>query len=252
MSPRLKKRILFDLLLLSYLLFSYYALGGWWNSFAGFLLILLFARMLWKGEYLKRTGLGMNLPGFIFSVSAALLIICLSYLIIHYMAVNSGIRMQAGNWRDYFHEVFYILNEEIVLGAIILFYLTRTRNLNPVISCICLAGFFAVIHFIFYKWIFDDRGIISLLTLATLFFIGFLRNSLIIIAGHIGYSWALHLGWMTVMFGTLHSYTISGERLSELSRFNLYLGSAEMLTLAALLASVGLFLMVKKKIKVQF
>lgn len=245
-QPRLRKTILFNLLLGSFLLFSYYALGGWWNSAAGFILILFFSWLLWKSDFRNRTGLGINPLQAIRSVIAAIIIIALSYLLIHHLAVRNGITIKPGEWKDYFHDVFYVLNEEIVLGAIILSWLTSTRNLKPVLSCALLAVFFAIIHYIFYKWIFDDRGVIGMMTLLTLFLIGFLRNSLILISGHIGYSWALHLGWIAVMFGSMHNYTASGERLSEPARFNLYLGSTEMLVLAALLASTGLFLMLRR------
>lgn len=245
-KPRLRKRILFNLLLGSFLLFSYYALGGWWNSAAGFLLILFFSWLIWKSDFRTRTGLRINPRQAIRSFIAAILILALSYLLIHHLAVRNDITLKPGEWKDYFHDVFYVLNEEIVLGAIILFWLTSTRNLKPVLSCALLAVFFAIIHYVFYKWIFNDRGIIGIVTLLTLFLIGFLRNSLIILSGHIGYSWALHLGWIAVMFGSMHYYTDSGDRLSEPARFNLYLGSTEMLVLAALLASSGLFLMLRK------
>lgn len=247
MKPRFRKRILFELLVLSYLLFSYYALGGWWNSFAGFLLIIFFARLLWGDDFLRRTGLQIDLAGIGFSVVSAAAIIALSYVIIQYMAHKNSIFLLPGNWKDYFHEVFYILNEEIVLGAIILFYLTRTRNLNPAVSAALLAVFFSVVHYVFYRYIFDDRGVIGILALITLFLIGFLRNGLILLSGHIGYSWALHFGWMSVMFGSMHSFSGTGEPLGESQKFNLYLGSFEMLTISALLASVILFFMLREK-----
>lgn len=246
MIPRFKRRVLFVLLIASYLLFSYYALGGWWNSAAGFFLILFFAWLLWGKDFSDRTGIRINLRQAILSILAAILIVTFSYFIIHHFAEENNIALKAGEWKDYFHEVFYILNEEIVLGAIILFWLTRERKITPVVSCAMLALFFAIVHFIFYKWIFNDRGIIGIVTVTTLFMIGFLRNSLILISGHIGYSWALHIGWMSVMFGTFHYYKFNGERLTEPSRFNLYLGSPEMLILAALLAGSALFFMAGK------
>lgn len=245
-KPGLKNRVLFSLLLVSYLLFSYYALGGWWNSAVGFLLILFFAWLIWKKDFPVRTGLGINLRQAILSIFTAIIIISFSYLLIHHIADGNNIELKTGKWKDYFHEIFYILNEEIVLGAIILFWLTRTRKIIPVVSCAILAVFFSIIHFIFYRWIFDDSGIIGIVTLATLFLIGFLRNSLILLSGHIGYSWALHFGWMSVMFGTLHYLPVSGERLNEPDRFNLYLGSPGMLIITALLASSALFLMLRK------
>jgi hypothetical protein len=71
--------------------------------------------------------------------------------------------------------------------------------------------------------------LIGITTLTTLFLVGFVRNSLIFQTGHIGYSWALHFGWMAVMFGSIHVDLETGSKLTELRPFNLYLGSVEML-----------------------
>ena len=46
-----------ELLLLSYLLFSYYTFGGWWNSSIGTILIIIFSSRIWPNDYLKVTGL---------------------------------------------------------------------------------------------------------------------------------------------------------------------------------------------------
>ncbi len=252
MKPRLKKRILFDLLLLSYLLFSYYALGGWWNSAVGSVLIVFFAWLLWGKQFPERTGLKISFSVILMSIVLTLLIIILSSLVIHNIAVKNNINIRAGEWKDYFHEVFYIFNEEVVLGAIILFYLAGSRKINPVLSCILLAAFFSLIHFIFYKWIFDARGTIGLITLTTLFMIGFLRNSLILLTGHIGYSWALHFGWMSVMFGATHSYISSGELLSESFKFNIYLGSYGMLIISIISAMTAFYFILRKKSLAQY
>lgn len=247
MKQRLRNRILFNLLLLSYLLFTYYALGGWWNSAVGFVLILLFARLLWKREFLNRIGLAITLRTFMASVIVAVFTVVLSWLLISFIAGENEITVATSSWRDYFHDIFYILNEEIVLGAVILFYLARTRKMKPLLSCILLAVLFALVHFVFYKWIFNDRGTITLLTLTTLFMIGFFRNSLILATGHIGYSWAFHFGWMAVMFGSMHVYSASGERVTELDRFNFYLGSFIMLLLSSGLAISGMIILRKRR-----
>ncbi|HPJ06356.1 MAG TPA: hypothetical protein PLK17_12665 [Bacteroidales bacterium] len=74
------------------------------------------------------------------------------------------------------------------------FGLVDKMKIRPLFASVALALFFALIHFVFYKWIFLDRGIIGMLTHTSLFMVGFVRNSLILMTGHIGYSWALHLG----------------------------------------------------------
>jgi hypothetical protein len=93
-----------------------------------------------------------------------------------------------------------------------------------------------MIHFIFYKWIFADRGVLGISTLITLFLVGFVRNSLIIKTGHIGYSWALHFGWIAIMFGSRHISSNANKYFAEYELFNLYLGSTEMLIISIILA----------------
>lgn len=242
-----QKRILLLFLLLSYLLFSYYVFNGWWYSSIGTLLILLFSHLLWKKEYLTNTGLKLRLKNVIVSFVLALVVIIAALALMKTIAASHNILILFTNWRNYFHDIFYTLNEEIVLGSMILFWLTRKKNIKPLYASACLAVFFAIVHYIAYRWVFLEKGIISMETLASLFFIGLVRNNLILITGHVGYSWALHFGWMAVMFGSDHIYTETGVAVSDYVKFNIYLGSAEMLIISLVLAGISLFLMLRHR-----
>jgi hypothetical protein len=246
MMTRLKRTILFSLLVLSYVLFSYYTFGGWWNSSAGTILILFFSYLIWGKDFLKATGLNLGLTTIAKSVFLAGIIIICSLLMMKHIADKHNVMIHFTNWRNYYHDIFYILNEEIVIGAIILFTMVNKRKMQPIIAGVGLAIVFSLIHFVFYKWIFDSRGIMGTSTLITLFFIGFVRNNLILQTGHIAYSWALHFGWMVVMFGSFHKYADSQNGLSELVRFNTYLGSIEMLVISIILAGLSLIYSIKK------
>lgn len=236
----LKKRMWFYLLVSSYLLFSYNTFGGWWNSSAGSLLIVFFSYMLWGRDFLTNTGLRINWKTAVKSIILAAVVTLCSFIIMRHIADSNNVLIRPGNWRDYYHDIFYILNEEIVLGAVILFALVNRKKLRPVVACALLAVAFSLIHFVFYKWIFDDRGILGICTLATLFLIGFVRNYLIIQTGHIGYSWALHFGWIAVMFGSMHVYRETNLAVSESGRFNMYLGSVGMLIISVIIATICL------------
>jgi len=238
-----------SLLILSHVLLSYYFLRGWWVSSLGSILILLFSYLIWKNDFLKVIGLTIDFKIGIKSIILAGLVTICSLLLMKYIAHKQNIMIQCRNWRDYYHDIFYILNEEIVLGAIILYFLVNERKLKPIIASAGLAVVFSLIHFIFYKWIFNDKGIIEITTLITLFLIGFIRNNLILHTGHIGYSWALHFGWMVIMFGSFHIYSDSMNPLPEPDRFNIYLGSIEMLTLSLVLALGSLIYMKRKEKK---
>jgi hypothetical protein len=133
----------------------------------------------------------------------------------------------------------------MVLGAILLFTLVYEWKIRPMIASAGLAIFFSLAHFVFYRWIFLDSGVLYISTLITLFAVGFVRNSLIILNGHIGYSWALHFGWIAVMFGSSHVNLNTHTYLGEPDRFNLYLGSPEMLFISLVLGL--LFLLYWKK-----
>jgi hypothetical protein len=248
MKAKLKRTILFSLLGLSYGLFSYYFFGGWWNSSVGTILILFFSYLIWGRDFLNVTGLNLDLATIAKSICLAGIIVICSLLMMKHIADRQNVMIRFTTWQNYYHDIFYILNEEIVIGAIILFSLINKRKIQPIIAAIGLAIIFSLIHFVFYKWIFNSRGIMGISTLTTLFLVGFVRNSLILQTGHVAYSWALHFGWMVVMFGSFHIYVGSQNGLSELVRFNTYLGSIEMLVISIILAGLCLIYWIKKYI----
>lgn len=246
MIIRLKRPILFSLLGLSYGFSSYYYFGGWWNSSVGSLLILFFSFLIWNKDFLKHIGLQLDLKTIAKSILLAGGVTVCALLIMNYIANKHNVQIRLTNWRNYYHDIFYILNEEIVIGAILLFALVKKRKIRPIIASIGLAVGFALIHFVFYMWIFNVKGIIEVSTLITLFLVGFIRNNLIFQTGHIGYSWALHFGWMLIMFGSMHIDLNSNLSVTEPDRFNLYLGSLEMLIISIIGAGLSLIYWIKK------
>ncbi len=246
MRVRPKNTLLFALLITLYFLFSYYIFNGWWYSSIGSILIITLSNLIWRKDFLKQIGLQLNIQTIAKAIILAVLITACSLLIMKYIGNRENIRIEYTNWRDYYHDIFYILNEEIVLGAILLFSLVNKWKIKPIVACLLLAVFFALIHFVFYRWIFLERGIIGISTLITLFLVGFVRNSLILITGNIGYSWALHFGWITIMFGSMHTYVDTDLGISEPERFNLYLGSTEMLIISIIIAGGFIAYWIKK------
>lgn len=145
----------------------------------------------------------------------------------------------------FIHDFFYTLNEEMITGALILFYLRQKyRQLNPIYISTALALGLAISHYILYRWVFvfPARGIFSATTLFSLFSIGILRNNLILKTGHIGYTWALHFAWIAMMLGCDHLQIDRSEYLSQPERFNLFLGSTITVTISAILALFSLVL----------
>jgi hypothetical protein len=231
----IKRLILFFLVFLSHIFLSYNYFGGWYGSSIGTLTILIISYFIWEKDFLIRTGLNLNLKQIYNSIIIFAVLAIANLMIIKYIANNNNVLLLADNWRSYYHIIFYTLNEEIVIGALPLLSFTNRKKSATILASIGLALIFSLMHFAFYKWLFSDRGNIEFTTLTTLFFIGIVRNELIIKTGHIGYSWALHCSWIAIMFGTYHYFVGTDYGLTEITRFNTYLGSNEMLLISSLL-----------------
>jgi hypothetical protein len=246
MISKIKIPLLFTLLILVYVLFSYSFLGDWLYSSIGTLLIIILSYLIWGKSFLKQVGLQLDLPSVAKSIILVVMVAACSLLIMKYIGSKHGIRIEYHDWRDYYHVQFYVLNEEIVLGAILLFGLVNKWKMGPLSASLCMAFLFSLVHYVFYKWIASESGILSISALATLFLVGFVRNSLIMQTGHIGYSWAIHFGWIAIMFGSGHTYKDSQMYLTEPDSFNLYLGSIEMLIISLILAGFSLAIWIMK------
>lgn len=240
MKSEFKKRYLKLLwgtfLFLSYLSFSYYYFKGWWYSGLGTMLIIFFAYLIWRDDFLFRTGL--KISGRVLAASIILVIFATAgaYILMNSIASENSINISYSTWKNLIHDGFYTLNEEIILGAILLGCIRRKFTaLHPVWIALMVALIFMIFHYIFYRWIFTDRGILKGITLVSLLFVGILRNNLILTTGHVGFSWAFHVGWMAVMFGCYHSQTMEDRGLSELERFNLYLGSPKAIIIVTII-----------------
>jgi hypothetical protein len=242
MSVRWKHTSLFASIFIVHVLFSY---NWWWQSSVGTLLILALSWALWQQNFLERVGISFLSSKRLLFVTAILL--ALVALASCYLCLSIAQELQVeifwSSWHSYFHGAFYTLNEEIVLGAILVLTATKIIPLPLPWISLLLAVIFALIHLAFYQWIFLDRGTLQISTLITLLMIGFLRNNLIMYCRHIGYVWAIHFGWIAVMLDSVHRYGKTGQHLSELEQFNLYLGSPTMLTISTLLALLSLFLL---------
>jgi hypothetical protein len=236
LSPQFHRTIWISYIVIIHLIFSYYLLNGWWYSGIGTILIVLITYLFYKDKFLEEIGLKIKPISIFISICLGVIAIIGSVLIMKYIAARANVAIQYTGYSNYIHDIFYTLNEEIILGSVLLFNLSRMIKTHPLILSAAVAVIFALIHFVFYKWIFLQKGIIAPETLVILFLVGFFRNNLILKFKHIGYSWAFHFGWMAVMFGSYHYYYDSLYPLTEPERFNFYLGSPEMLTIAAFLA----------------
>ncbi len=235
-----------NLLLISYFVFSYYVFNGWWYSSVGTVVIVFFSYLIWGKDWQKVTGLKMPVSSILKSFGLAIVFLAISYLLLKHIGEKHQIIHQFTSFGNYYHDVFYTLNEEIILGGITLFVLINRLKTNPLLASVGLSIVFSIIHFVFYKWIFLETGIIEIKTLVVLMLIGIIRNNLIITFKHIGYAWALHFGWMAIMFGSNHYWLESKKLLSQVERFNVFIGSLEMLALTGVLAILSIIYLLKQ------
>jgi hypothetical protein len=227
------------LLLISHLILSYNYHSGWWLSAVGFVVILVFSYLIWGKDFILISGLKINRNNFLETIVMAFLVTGYSVWFIHWIGSKHHVVLEISGIKSYVNDVFYILNEEIVLGAMALFVTINHLKIRPWVASMVLAALVSIAHLVCYKWYFTDKGILQISTLLTLFFIAFVKNNLIIRYKHIGYSWAIHFGWMVVMFGSNHYDIYTHMRITDFERFNMYLGSYEMLFVSIVLAGVS-------------
>lgn len=213
-------------------------------SFVGAALILLFGYLAWKRKSIEYLGLRLNSKQLLMSALFAGVTIVISHFIVKSICASSFVIMSPPVLSSVPHIFFYTVNEEIVLGRLMIRGLRHSGGkLRDIHISLILATVFSLLHFLFYGWIASERGAISILALTSLFMVGVIRNNLILATNHIGYSWALHFGFIFVMLASPKMRTF--RLLSEPEIFNLVLGAdflSIILLLLALLTSFPLLI----------
>jgi hypothetical protein len=232
----------FGLLLYAHFYLSYNYNAGWWHSMLGFFVISGLGFLIWPTSFLRVAGMRMPFTGLVLVIALTALLTFVSWLISVNIANSAGVTIKVAAFESYVHCFFYIASEELITGAVMLHLFRSRLRLSPLVASAMLALLLALAHLLLYKWYFKDKGFLETGTLLTLLFTVFVKNNLIVKAGHIGYAWALHFGWMAVMYGSLHVYNENGRVLNDLEKFNLYLGSPWVVVISFLLAGLSLLL----------
>ena len=231
-----RKVNLVSFMILVHLVFSYYYVPLFYSALIGTVLIIVLSAFAWPKNYKYWIGFQIGNKAKFITVVAFLVSLAGSFFIIKYVAKASNIRLIPGNYKDFIHTLFYTLNEEIILGALLLKGIQRRYKKFPQwLIAVGTAFIFAIVHFVFFRWIFLHTGNLTLLTLLSLFAVGIVRNNLILKTGHIGYSWALHFGWIYVMFGYSHLDQTRNVFLTDFERFGVYLGDLRILIVCLIL-----------------
>lgn len=217
-------------MVLVHLVFSYYYFPWFYSSIIGTVIIILLSYFAWQKGYKYWIGFQISKREKLIAFLAFWISLTASLLLIKFVANGNNIRLIPGNYKNLIHTLFYTLNEEIILGALLLKGIQHFAKKTPAwLISVGTALIFAIIHFVFFRWVFKNNGNLGLVTLLSLFTVGVVRNNLILRTGHIGYSWALHFGWIYVMLGSSHFDQTGNVFLNDFERFQVYLGDYRIL-----------------------
>jgi membrane protease YdiL (CAAX protease family) len=208
----------------------------------GSLLIVLIARRIWPADWKDWLGLSMRRRDALLAAALAPILMALLYFTVQaiiaeqeltYLSPLAGYGLLS---LVYLHTLGQTLNEEMLLGALLLNASRRKfDHARPLWIVATIALLFALLHYIFYRWIVipEYGGILTASALFVLFALGVLRNTLIVKTGHIAYSWSVHFSLNAV--GLIGVYTFAnGEELLEPQVINLILGSRAAVVLSVI------------------
>lgn len=215
----------------------------------GSIIIILLSRKAWPESWANRLGLRFNKKSIILSIFLLPVIILTANLVIAKISILNNISYRS--WLadvdilGYIHSFSQTLNEEMIVGALLLNSLRRgLPALHPLWIAMSVAIVFALLHYPFYAWVVAGwhRGEVTTAALLTLFAIGMVRNNLILQTGNISCAWVLHFGFNVVFFRGSFYDPAAEVYLNQPERFNLILGSPWMLIIGVFILIGSLFL----------
>ena len=238
---------------ISYLSLTY---AGWWTPPVGSALILLLARLAWPKQWTKVVGLNIPRNQIGISLTVLCVVAIASSGIIAAIASSEGIAFtpvwESKTWGlSLFHTVGQTLNEEIVLGALLLGAVkNRLKAIHPLVISATVALAFSLLHYAFYGLRppgLPNAGVLSTAALASLFAIGVVRNNCILSTGNVGYAWAIHMGWNAIFMNGTYTWPGSDISLAEPAMFDAILGNGYMVAISTALMALSLLLFAKKR-----
>lgn len=130
----------------------------------------------------------------------------------------------------------------MLIGALLLMGVERNfKKLNKNYIAIAVTLVFSIMHQGLYKWSPVQSGeLLTLTTIGTLFFVGILRNSLILKTRNIALSWAIHLSFNIVFFSGFFIHVNTNKFPNEPEVFNIVFGNPTILAVTGLLALVSI------------
>ncbi len=267
MNQRVKKNGLLILVLSIFSILNYHPQlllklnsphWGWIFSMLATFLICSFMSRIEPVSWKQKLGIDFRTIDIGRFLIVLLVLLVISYFLVGSVSSMSGydFKFKLFYYREYLEEnypfhyilanyVYYIpqtFNEEMIVGALLLFGLEkRFRKLNKNYIAILTALIFSLMHQAMYKFSPVQSGaLLTMTTILSLFFVGVLRNSLILKTRNISLSWAIHLSFNLIFFSGLFIDVQTGVFPVEPKVFNIVFGNIPMLTFTGILAGVSL------------
>lgn len=259
--------VLFGVIALLYGLFNYFpyvfaasavTAGGLFPAVL-FFAIVIPARKYYRNDFAAKTGLSIPPKQIVLYLVCAALSAALMYRYMVYIAWEHDLQYvhaleypynMLALWypprpvmfvvNNLLYHLFQTLNDEIVIGALVLFTAERLcKRKAGVLYASVLAMVFSAGHYVFFEYIAAHRGTLQFTALISLFFAGFVRNYLILLTRSVYASWALHALWNSLLFsGYFFSYADNGFLQRDVERLNIVMGDLRTLAAFALVALV--------------
>ena len=130
----------------------------------------------------------------------------------------------------------------MLIGAVLLLGLERYfKKINKIVIAILVALMFSFMHQAFYTWNPLQPGIsLTWMTITSSFFVGLLRNILILETCKIAYSWAIHLSFNLVFLSGFFVNLSNNSIACEPEKFNAVFGNSKMVIITGLLVLISL------------
>lgn len=242
---------------------------GWNFSLIATVLILVIFRFRDPLDWKQKLGIDFVRADWFGFLILTISLLFVSYYLVDYLSEINGysFRPKLIHYQDYnppdfpFFPIlgdylYYIpesFNEEIFIGALLLMGLERTfKKLDKNTIAIGVALLFSLMHQALYKWSPVQPGLLlSLQTILSLFFIGILRNVLILKTRKIAYSWAIHLSFNMIFFSGFFINNSTQGFASEVERFNIVFGNVMMVLITGFLALISLIWLNKNRLKLK-
>ena len=231
---------------------------GWNFSLIATILILIIFRFRDSLDWKQKLGIDFKLLDWIGFLILTIFLLFVSLYLVDYLSEINGYSFKPKIFHykdfnpsdfpffpilgDYLYYIPETFNEEIFIGALLLMGLERNfKKLEKNSIAIGVALIFSIMHQALYKWSPVQPGLLlTTQTILTLFFVGILRNVLILKTRKIAYSWAIHLSFNMIFFSGFYINNSTDKFASEPERFNIVFGNMTMVLITGLLATISM------------